>query len=41
MKKFTLFIAALFLGGVMYAQNNVSGVVVDGERVESGFVFVW
>ena len=31
MKKFTLFIAALFLGGIMYAQNNVSGVVVDGE----------
>ena len=29
MKKFTLFIAALFLGGIMYAQNNVSGVVVD------------
>ena len=31
MKKITLFIAALFLGGIMYAQNNVSGVIVDGE----------
>ena len=31
MKKITLFIATLFLSGIMFAQNTVSGVVIDSE----------
>ena len=31
MKKITLLIATLFLSGIMFAQNTVSGVVIDSE----------